>query len=80
LDVDYPVSGGVDFSPEVYVGRIPVYSAAYATLDNLLQKIIDYETAGTVSWRKSILRPMGFQYPIGGPAAVPTMEHHWESK
>jgi hypothetical protein len=70
-DVDYPVSGGVDFTPEVFVGRIPVYSAAYATLDNILQKIIDYETAGTVSWRKSILMPMGFQYPIGGPGGGP---------
>jgi hypothetical protein len=62
---DYPVSGGVDFSPEVYVGRIPVYSAAYTTLDNILQKIIDYETAGSVSWRKSILMPMGFQSSTG---------------
>jgi hypothetical protein len=68
---DYKVSGGVDFSPEVYVGRIPVYSADYTTLDNILQKTIDYEIAGSVSWRKSIMMPMGFQYPIGGPGNGP---------
>jgi hypothetical protein len=54
-------TGGVDFTPEVYVGRIPVYSAAYSTLDGILQKIINYETeAGTLTWRKSILLPMSF--------------------
>jgi len=35
---DYPVTGGVDFTPEVYVGRIPVYYADYAALDIILQK------------------------------------------
>ena len=54
-------TGGVDFTPEVYVGRIPVYSAAYSTLDNILQKTINYETeAGALTWRKSILLPMSF--------------------
>ncbi len=55
-------AGGVDFAPEVYVGRIPVYSAAYSTLDAILQKIIDYEReSGGIAWRKSALLPMGFQ-------------------
>ena len=58
---DYPVSGGVDFAPEVYVGRIPVYGADYTTLDSILQKIIDYETEASVAWRESALLPMGFQ-------------------
>jgi hypothetical protein len=54
--------GGVDFTPEVYVGRIPVYSGAYLTLDSILQKTIDYEQSyGDTAWRKSILLPMGFQ-------------------
>jgi hypothetical protein len=35
----------VDFTAEVYVGRIPVYGTNYATLDSILQKIINYETA-----------------------------------
>ncbi|KAF5432881.1 Peptidase family C25 protein, partial [Candidatus Methanophagaceae archaeon] len=60
---DYPVTGGVDFGPEVYVGRIPVYGADYTTLDNILQKIIDYESEYAISWRNSILMPMGFQHP-----------------
>ena len=47
--------GGVDFAPEVYVGRIPVYNGDYATLDNILQKIIDYETAATPVWRRKFL-------------------------
>ena len=58
---DYPVTGGVDFTPEVYVGRIPVYNADYTALDSILQKIIDYETEPNANWRKSILMPMGFQ-------------------
>jgi hypothetical protein len=39
---------GVDFGAEVYVGRIPVYSADYTSLDNILQNIIDHHiNAGT---------------------------------
>jgi len=57
---DYPATGGVDFTPEVYVGRIPVYGADYITLDNILQKIIDYETESNIAWRKSALLPMSF--------------------
>jgi len=57
----YGVSGGVDFTPEVYVGRIPQYDSSYTTLDNILQKIIDYETENNPqSWRKSVLLPMSF--------------------
>ncbi|MEJ2745056.1 MAG: C25 family cysteine peptidase [bacterium] len=58
---DYTGVGGVDFSVEVWVGRIPVYAAAYGTLDNILQKTMDYENESGVSWRKSVLLPMGFQ-------------------
>jgi hypothetical protein len=57
---DFIASGGVDFSPEVYVGRIPVYSADYTTLDSILQKTIDYETSGSTAWRKNALLPMSF--------------------
>lgn len=58
--VDYPVSGGVDFTPEVYVGRIPVYNADYAALDSILQKIISYELSPIIDWRRSALLPMAF--------------------
>ena len=54
-------TGGVDFTPEVYVGRIPVYSDNYSTLDAIIQKVIDYETAGgNLSWRLSALLPESF--------------------
>ena len=59
-------AGGVDWANEVYVGRIPVYSGECtgsdcSTLDGILQKIIDYETAsGDLSWRKNALLPMAF--------------------
>lgn len=43
----------VDFGPEVYVGRIPVYGADYATLDTILNKTINYDGAN-----KSIMLPM----------------------
>jgi len=43
----------VDFGPEVYVGRIPVYGADYTTLDNILNKSINYNGAN-----KSIMLPM----------------------
>jgi hypothetical protein len=58
---DYPVPGGVDFTPEVYVGRIPVYEADYTLLDNILQKIMDYANESSTGWRASTLLPMGFQ-------------------
>ena len=57
---DYTTANGVDLAPEVYVGRIPVYNSDYATLDSILQKIIDYETSSDTEWRKSILLPMSF--------------------
>ena len=47
--------GGVDFAPEVFVGRIPVYSNDYAALDSILQKTIDYETGMPPAWRKGYL-------------------------
>lgn len=52
-------TGGVDFTPEVYVGRIPVYSADYTALDAILQKIITYKNvSGEPAWRKKALLPM----------------------
>ncbi|MFX1572522.1 MAG: C25 family cysteine peptidase [Promethearchaeota archaeon] len=52
-----PNDAGVDFVPEVYVGRIPVYSSDYATLDNILQEIINHHiNAGDEKYK--ILEPM----------------------
>lgn len=56
-------TGGVDFSPEVYVGRIPVYTGVSGwatTLDSILQKTMDYENSTSLSWRKTALLPMSF--------------------
>jgi hypothetical protein len=51
-------SGGVDFVPEVYVGRIPVYENNYSQLDEILLKTINYENetiTGAPSWRNTIM-------------------------
>ncbi|MHC4655810.1 MAG: LamG-like jellyroll fold domain-containing protein [Planctomycetota bacterium] len=42
---------------EVYTGRIPYYGNI-ADTDAILQKIIDYETATDVDWRRNVLLPM----------------------
>ncbi len=33
---------GVDFYPEVFVGRIPVYNEDYTTLDNILERVMNH--------------------------------------
>lgn len=55
--------GGVDFEPELFVGRIPVYAADYAALDTILQKIIDYETGAPPAWRRSLLTANVYLWP-----------------
>ncbi len=52
--------GGVDITPEVLVGRIPVYGGDYAALDMILDKIIRYESESDISRRRSALLPMSF--------------------
>ena len=52
--------GGVDFTPEVWVGRIPVYSADPTDLDSVLQKIMAYSTSPHTDWRQTALLPMSF--------------------
>ncbi|MBD3192984.1 MAG: PQQ-binding-like beta-propeller repeat protein [Candidatus Heimdallarchaeota archaeon] len=54
---EYNDDSGVDFAPEVYVGRIPVYSADYTLLDEILDRIINHHiNAGTE--KNNILEPM----------------------
>jgi hypothetical protein len=64
--------GGPQNDADVWVGRIPVYDDNYTQLDNILGKIIQYETdPGDISWRESILLPVwpltdttpAYQYP-----------------
>lgn len=48
--------GGVDYGAENFIGRIPVYNNDYAQLDDILDKIITFETdPGDISWRDSFL-------------------------
>ena len=51
-------TGGVDFTPDVIVGRIPVYEQDYARLDTILEKIIRYEFEPDRAWRRRVLLPM----------------------
>jgi hypothetical protein len=56
-------TGGIDLGPEVYVGRIPVYTSVSgwaATLDSILQKTINYDTSTDTAWRRSALLPMSY--------------------
>ena len=51
---------GIDYDPEVMVGRLGVYDTTpeeILALDGMLQKIIDYETAAPyqMAWRKHLL-------------------------
>jgi len=52
--------GGVNISPEVYVGRVPVYNSDYAALDSILRKMMTYENEVEIGWRRSALLPMSF--------------------
>jgi hypothetical protein len=69
-------AGGVDFANEVYVGRIPVYSAAYATLDAILLKLMTYENQSGAAWRRSALLPMSYSNATydGAPLAEQMMD------
>jgi len=57
---DYAGAGGVDLSMEVWVGRIPVYNADTASLDQILRKTMNYENARDTGWRRNVLLPMSF--------------------
>jgi hypothetical protein len=51
-------TGGVDFTPEVLVGRIPIYSNNAKLLDAILEKTVAYATeTGDRSWRSRVLQP-----------------------
>jgi hypothetical protein len=58
--------GGVDFTPEVYVGRIPIYDNNAAALDHVLEKTIRYATeAGDRAWRRRVLQPAAMLFYKG---------------
>jgi len=50
--------GGVDFTPEVQVGRIPVYDDNVTALDQILDKTMRYAAeTGDRAWRRRVLQP-----------------------
>jgi Peptidase family C25/Propeptide_C25 len=54
------ISDQVDFLPELYVGRLPVYSDGGKAIDEILSRIIEYEAAsesGDISWRRRMMLP-----------------------
>jgi len=69
-------AGGVDFANELYVGRIPVYGAAYATLDAILLKLMTYENESGAAWRRSALLSMSYSTASydGAPLAEQMMD------
>ncbi len=51
-------TGGIDWTPEVYVGRIPIYDGNVEALDRILRKTISYQSpGGDRTWRKRVLQP-----------------------
>ncbi len=50
-------TGGVDFNPEIYVGRIPVYNENYNALDQIFLDMISYQS-NHGSWKKRMILPM----------------------
>jgi len=51
--------GGVDFTPDVYIGRIPIYNADFDSTKAILNKIITYENENPIpAWRMKVLLPM----------------------
>ena len=60
---DVELAGGVDLVPEVYVGRIPVYTSDAnwrGILRSIVRKIIHYELETDIHWRQAGLLPESF--------------------
>jgi hypothetical protein len=50
----------IDFIPDVYVGRLPVYSGGAAVVDEMLERVLAYEAesvSGDLEWRRRMLLP-----------------------
>ncbi len=50
----------VDFAPELYVGRLPIYSDGAPAIDEMLARIMDYEQeslSGDIAWRRRMMLP-----------------------
>jgi hypothetical protein len=57
---------GMDLTPELYVGRIPVYDNNVSTLDQILRKTMAYlDDQGDRSWRGRVLQPAAMLFYKG---------------
>ncbi|MCK5055742.1 MAG: hypothetical protein KAT34_03755 [Candidatus Aminicenantes bacterium] len=74
---DFTGAGGVDFSNEIFVGRIPVYSGT-ADLDSILAKTINYAYSTDTAWRLNALLPISFSDAgyDGAPLAEQMMDDY----
>ena len=82
---DVTEMGGVDQVPEVYVGRIPVYTAdpSWPTvLRNIIWKTIQYELEPGTAWRRAALLPESFSdlYTDGGYLGEHARNNYLSSK
>ncbi len=61
-------SGCVDFGPELYVGRIPVYDGDHVAMDTVLQRTLDRDTESDKSYRANQLFPGALLAVEGAPS------------
>jgi hypothetical protein len=62
---------GLDFTPSVFVGRIPVYNADYAALNHILDKTMAYMSIiHRQDWQSRALFPMTFNNPTYDEAVM----------
>lgn len=73
---EYPDdAAGVDFGPELFVGRLPVYDGRAEDLDLLLDRLLAHDQDPDKSWRRGVLLPGAFfglagsTDPLGEPYA-----------
>ena len=68
---EYPDDAGngcVDFGPELYVGRLPVYDREVEDLDELLERILTHDLEMDKSYRANVLLPGALFGMSGAPS------------
>ncbi|MBW2277650.1 MAG: hypothetical protein JRF63_09180, partial [Deltaproteobacteria bacterium] len=68
-NLEHPLADGeIDFVPEVYVGRFPVYSDGASAVDDVLAKTMAYEEEsldGDLEWRRRMMLPNSIYFFAG---------------